>query len=277
MPDEDWDNEETQSIPHQTNPAAETWVDTHDEPEANLATARAGLDAIEERPTKRALDQESTSRKRGFNVIIAVILLALIGGYLFTYFVSRDVGATAAQQELLSSTVRSLESTNIQRQAVGLPPVDIQAVVDDVEAGGVDQAGVIDAVTLNIIALLETDPRFRGPAGEIGKRGPAGEPCLPTNPLCVGPPGLDGSNGTDGTSGTDGADGKDGKDGIDGVDGTDGTNGRDGSPASTLVINRSDGTTVNCPRTGGSDLEPVYSCRTSAPAPPPEENGDGEP
>lgn len=222
MPDEDWDNEETQSIPHQTNPAAETWDDSHDEPEANLATARAGLDVIEERPTKRALDQESTSRKRGFKVIIAVILLALIGGYLFTYFVSREVGATAAQAELLASTVRSLESTNVQRQAAGLPPVDIQAVVDDVEAGGVDQAGVIDAVTLNIIALLETDKRFRGPAGEIGKRGADGAPCLPTNPLCVGPPGLNGSNGTDGTPGTNGADGGEGKQGKPGEPGTNG-------------------------------------------------------
>lgn len=36
--------------------------------------------------------------------------------------------------------------------------------------------------------------------------------------------------------------------------------GTDGSPAAELVINRSDGTTVRCPRTGGEDTAPVYTC-----------------
>lgn len=88
--------------------------------------------------------------------------------------------------------------------------------------------------------------------------------------------------GEKGVSGPAGADGKPGKDGrgiakTEIVDGrlivtyddqttTDagpvpaGANGKDGSPAEAFTVNRSDGQIVECPRTGGTDDHPIYTC-----------------
>lgn len=165
------------------------------EAERNLTRAESGLDAIEEAPTKTQLEREKSARVRSAKLFTALLVLTVLGGYLFTYFVSREVGANAAKQELLASTVQSLEQTNIQRQSQGLPLVDIPAVVDGVERAGMDQAAIVDAVTLNVVALLETDPRFRGTAGATGPVGPRGEPCLPRNEGCRGPAGERGERG----------------------------------------------------------------------------------
>jgi hypothetical protein len=71
---------------------------------------------------------------------------------------------------------------------------------------------------------------------------------------------------TDGTTADAGAApvGPAGRDGVDGQNGTDGQNGadgRNGSPAASITITRTDGTTVVCPRTDGSpDDAPAYTC-----------------
>lgn len=86
--------------------------------------------------------------------------------------------------------------------------------------------------------------------GRAGVDGAAGvsPPCLVEPSRCQG---KDGSNGTNGTNGTDGTAGKDG------VDGRDGAN---GSPATEMIVNRTDGSSLRCPRTGGGDSAPVYTC-----------------
>lgn len=180
------------------------------EAEIQLTRAQTGLEAIEEAPTQGQLERETRARQRGQKVFAAVIVLAILLGYLFTYFVSRNVGATAAKQQLLESTISSLEQTNRQRADVGLPPVDIPAVVSQVEDSGtgLDPSAITDAVTLNVVSLLETDPRFRGAPGVVGPVGPRGEPCLPENPECKGPPGQPGQPGQPGENGQNGQDGE---------------------------------------------------------------------
>lgn len=64
----------------------------------------------------------------------------------------------------------------------------------------------------------------------------------------------------------DGKDGKDGKSGLDGINGVngangiDGHNGRDGSVVKAQIFHHPDGTSEYCPRTGGTDLYPVFDC-----------------
>lgn len=61
-------------------------------------------------------------------------------------------------------------------------------------------------------------------------------------------------------------DGKDGKDGLPGHDGLDGANGhngkdaRDGSPMKAQILKHADGTNEYCPRGGGTDMVPIFSC-----------------
>lgn len=45
-----------------------------------------------------------------------------------------------------------------------------------------------------------------------------------------------------------------------GPPGADGADGRDGSPAATMTITLSNGSVVVCPRTGGDDASPAYTC-----------------
>lgn len=72
----------------------------------------------------------------------------------------------------------------------------------------------------------------------------------------------------------DGRDGKDGKNGIDGEDGSpgrDGRNGRDGrsgSPAREEIFQFPD-SIYACPRSGGSDIAPIFKCSLVKPAAPP--------
>lgn len=55
--------------------------------------------------------------------------------------------------------------------------------------------------------------------------GAKGDPCLPSDPACVGQPGANGLDGADGKDGSDGI----GVNGIDGKNGADGKDGRDGA------------------------------------------------
>lgn len=191
------------------------------EAELNLTRAQSGLEAIEDAPTQTQLHRETRARQRGQKVFAAVIVLAILAGYIFTYIVSQNVGRNAAKQEILASTVSSLEQTNRSRADVGLPPVDIPAVVQEVESNGLDQSALVDAVTLNVVSLLETDSRFRGAPGAIGPVGPRGEPCLPSNPECVGPPGAEGEPGRPGEPGEPGEEGEPGRPGDTGPAGAD--------------------------------------------------------
>lgn len=44
-------------------------------------------------------------------------------------------------------------------------------------------------------------------------------------------------------------------------DGKDGRDGRDGSPAAEMIVTRLDGSQLRCPRTGGPDTTPIYTCQ----------------
>lgn len=62
-----------------------------------------------------------------------------------------------------------------------------------------------------------------------------------------------------GPRGDQGFPGTNGKDGVNGTDGKNGRDGHDGSPAHSMTLVTPDGTML-CPRSGGTDLDPVYSC-----------------
>ncbi|WP_141279566.1 hypothetical protein [Pseudonocardia hydrocarbonoxydans] len=133
-----------------------------------------------------------------------------------------------------------------------------------------------------LAALCESDPTIRarvGPACDTAAQVASAPPESPVDGLdgTDGRDGRDGLDGADGQSpaclleptmcrgadGADGRDGMDGRDGVDGVagrDGVDGAPGRDGSPAAELVVNEADGSQLRCPRTGGDDTAPEYTC-----------------
>lgn len=150
-------------------------------------------------------------------------------------------------------------------------------------AAGIEQTQQVEQTSQTLDAVA--DPLARLCATDPSVRARVGTACDTAAQAVSAPPknGVDGRNGTDGMDGRDGINGKDGqsppclltpaqcqgRDGIDGTDGVDGTNGvdgkdgRDGSPAAEMVVNRTDGTTLRCPRTGGEDTAPVYTCQAT--------------
>lgn len=130
-----------------------------------------------------------------------------------------------------------------------------------------------------LAALCASDPAIRarvGPACDTAVQVASAPPGSPVDGLDGqdGRDGRDGVDGADGVSppclleptmcegadGVDGVDGADGRDGTDGAAGRDGVDGVDGSPAEVLIVNRTDGTQLRCPRTGGEDTAPEYTC-----------------
>lgn len=183
--------------------------------------------------TASAASESEKKRNKARNKIIAgLVVLALLGSYLFTYFVARDQGAKAANLELLQGAVTSLEQANEARKQQGLPPVQAPPPA----APGVNTSAVIDAVTTAVIAQIGSDPRFRGPAGEsiMGPKGPAGDagvagpmgPMGPAGPL--GPAGDRGPQGDSGPPGRDGTNGQTGSQGPQGPEGPQGDRGQQG-------------------------------------------------
>jgi len=170
-------------------------------------------------PTFNEFKQEQNERRRWNKVLLALIALAVLGGYIFTWFVSRDVATNAARQELLRGTVAGLEQANVEREAAGLPQIPIQDVI-----ANLDQDGIVSGVTTTVLARIESDPRFRGPVGA------GGLPGVPGAPGSAGTPGAAGSAGADGAPGTSGLNGADGLPGATGAPGANGTNGADGQP-----------------------------------------------
>lgn len=155
--------------------------------------------------------------------------------------------------------------------AVGRSADRVQA---DEDAVVTEQA--LGEVSDPLAALCAEDPTIRarvGPACDTAALVASAPPESPAD-------GLDGRDGADGLPGRDGRDGRDGVDGVtpaclseptmcrggdgrdgrDGVAGQPGRDGADGSPAEVLVVNRADGTQLRCPRTGGEDVAPEYTC-----------------
>lgn len=137
-----------------------------------------------------------------------------------------------------------------------------------------------------------------GAPGRDGKDGVAGQPGGAGTAGTPGTPGRDGAPGEDGTDGEAGVSGAAapsaepgpsgepgqpgisppcldeprqcrGADGRDGVDGQDGRDGRDGSATASETFSLPDGRVFVCPRTGGTDLDPMYRCQERTPAPQP--------
>lgn len=167
--------------------------------------------------------------KRRNRLIAGAIALAIIGSYLFTYFVARAEGAKAANLELLESAVSSLQQANDERAKQGLPPVQVPAPAP----AQLDRNAVIDAVTSAVIAQIGSDPRFKGPAGEsiMGPKGPQGDQGpqgLPGVAGPTGPAGRDGERGPQGDTGPEGPQGQQGPKGDTGDRGPQGDTGPEG-------------------------------------------------
>ncbi len=158
-------------------------------------------------------------------------------------------------------------------------------------ADGIDGRGIVSTVIdgEGHLIVSYTDGSRRDVGAVVGAEGAQGRGIAASTISSTGQLVLTFNDGTTqdvgvvvGQSGTDGADGEVGPAGrgvvataiVDGrlrVSYTDGTTddagpvpmgerGADGSPAAELVINRSDGSTVRCPRTGGENTAPVYTC-----------------
>lgn len=198
---------------------------TFDHQQAKMA------DAMKDVATKKDTDRLDKKRKRGNRVLIALLILALVGGYLFTYSVSRSVGEVAGTQasndRAIRSSLSALDKTNIQRNRVGLPPIDVPKVaaeLNDPNSG----TTASDVSALNTIAKLQTDPRLRDLPTIIGDAGKDGTPCLPSDPACIGLPGIPGTNGDPGDPGDPGEPGEAGKQGELGPSGIPGDKGEQG-------------------------------------------------
>lgn len=226
----------------------------------------ANIHELAATPTFNEFSREREIRRRWNKVLLGLIALAVLGGYIFTWFVSRDVATNAARQELLRGTVAGLEQANVERERAGLPQIPIQDVI-----ANLDQDGIVSAVTTTVLARIESDPRFRGPVGA------AGLPGVPGAPGTAGTPGAAGSAGADGVQGAPGAAGLPGANGIDGANGTNGADGSPG-PAGPAGAQGSPGaagkppasftfSNQTCTRDAGSpDDAATYTCSVNEPA-----------
>ncbi len=203
------------------------------------------IDELAATPTVRQLKSEQSSRIRGQRIIYAVLALAIVVGYFFTYIVAQDVGRTSARAELLDSTVASLVEANEVRQAQGLPAIPIDDVIRQL-----NDKGIVQAVTAAVLAQVASDPRFRGPSGAIGPEGAAGQPGVGI-PGDRGIPGVPGIDGEDGNS-IKGDTGDVGPKGDTGDTGATGQPGAEGPPPSSFTINGQ-----NCTRNGDTT---DYTC-----------------
>jgi hypothetical protein len=221
----------------------------------------ANIHELAATPTFIEFEEEQRARKRGQKVLLALIALAVLGGYIFTWFVSRDVATQAARQELLRGTVAGLEQANVERAAIGLPQIPIEDVI-----ANLDQDGIVSAVTTTVLARIESDPRFRGPSGAEGVPGSPGLPGTAGTPGAAGQAGTNGTPGTNGQPGsvglpgTDGANGTNGVDGRNGIDGKNGNDGATGPPPNSFTIN---GQTCRANASGSTD----YTCTPDTPTP----------
>lgn len=106
---------------------------------------------------------------------------------------------------------------------------------------------------------IPNDGPCTGPPGPIGLTGPVGSP---------GPQGAPGPAGSQGPQGATGPPGPTGPPGSPGATGPAGKDGKDGSPAQTLRFDIPAPTITDpnhvdhytCPRDGGTDTQPHYTC-----------------
>ena len=178
------------------------------------ARLEANLEELASTPTVAAFEQEQRERRRMGKAILALLVLAIIIGYILTGIVANNVGRTAARQEVLDSTVASLVQANQVREAKGLPAIPVDEVVAQLN----DQ-GIVQAVTSAVLSQIEGDPRFRGSNGVDGAPGANGQP---------GSAGTNGVNGANGASGTNGEPGPAGAQGVEGPPGAQGAQGPEG-------------------------------------------------
>ena len=183
-------------------------------------------------------------------ILFTVLGLATVGYVVFAF--DRSAGRVEEQRQTVV-TEQALGQVSDPLAALCAENPTIKARVG---AACDTAAAVVSAPADSPADGLDGRDGVNGRDGTNGLNGKDGltPPCLATPTMCVGADGKDGLDGKDGQNGTDGADG------ANGTNGTDGTDGRDGSPAAELIVNRADGTQLRCPRTGGEDTAPVYTC-----------------
>jgi len=186
------------------------------------------LEELASTPTVAAFEQEQRDRRRMGKAILALLVLAIIIGYILTGIVANNVGRTAARQEVLDSTVASLVQANQVRESKGLPAIPVDEVVAQLN----DQ-GIVQAVTAAVLSQIEGDPRFRGPNGVDGAPGTNGQPGLAGTNGVNGVNGANGAPGTNGEPGPAGAQGVEGPQGAQGAQGPEGAQGIQGPPGPT--------------------------------------------
>jgi hypothetical protein len=205
-------------------------------------------------------------------VVAAVAILFLVGSVLYARF-----GQTAAQTQTQEAQGKT-QVVEGQRDAAGAQAaglaVQIQSACNAKQLSG-PVCQTANAVAANPIPG-PIGPRGDtgatgsvGPVGPVGPAGPVG-PVGPPGPAGpAGPAGGQGVAGTDGANGANGTNGADGGTGPAGPAGPTGAAGRDGSPAQSTTYTYPDGSTQTCTRSGGTDVDPTYTCSAPVAAPTP--------
>ncbi len=217
------------------------------------------LSELAETPTVVEFEQEKRARIRMGKFILALLVLAILLGYVLTWFVANKVATTAARTELLRGTVETLQQANEQRAAAGLPQIPIEEVVAQL-----DQKGIGDAITTTVLVKLATDPRYRGVNGEpglpgvpgaVGLQGLPGDPGTAGAPGAAGQPGASGAPGAAGQPGVDGQPGPGGPAGLPGGEGPQGAQGEPGGQGEPGAQGPAGPPGETCP--GGTTLQPI--------------------
>lgn len=183
----------------------------------------------------------------GLFLVSLAVLAVVLGQQYGEIGALRDSGnATAVQAQALAQQVRSLGGTPIVAPAQPGPqgPTGPQGIPGQQGVPGIGVPGPQGLI---------------GPQGLPGPPG-TGVPGKDGQPGTQGQPGASGAPGASGQPGASGAPGKPGADGKPGPTGQQGTPGRNGTPATQETYTYSDGSTVTCTRTGGTDTDPHYTC-----------------
>lgn len=245
-----------------------------------------------------AVTRKRTQRSGAIGLIgVAIVIIGMIFGYVINRNQDQQITATESNTSALTSALnqqnaiigqvcqiaggqvnRSAQAAQAcSRVASGQPAVPAPAVVTGAQGQpgapglGIDHVEQDGTCYINVILTNHSTSRF-GPF--CGADGAAG---------ATGPTGPSGDVGPTGASGEPGVDGKDGQPGTNGADGvgiaslTDSadrcyvtvalTNNTTqtigpfcGSPAVEIIMTMSNGDVQDCPRSGGDDAYPQYSC-----------------
>lgn len=157
---------------------------------SRLDAADKMVDDVQQRTggimTKQQLMGAQRRNAQSVRVTIAIVGLIAVIALISATIVAFKIAQLESANTLRAASIKILEEANVDRQAIGLPPLPVPRLDETDEVltpVQVDLRAISDAAAATVLRQIRDDPSFRGPPGQ---------PCDPqTNLQCQGPRGVD--------------------------------------------------------------------------------------